>query len=1064
MSEDLIRNGIMGRKNDNNKKNTWLKSIDNEKLLLVVKVALIVALAIIMFYPPYLQGLFFEKHILPTAIFVFSVFILFCIYKLLKNDYMLFKTPIDYIALGFVVIYFISISVAVHTRSAIIELIKYCMYCAVFYMVSEIADNLQTKRLFLSVIVASSVGTSIIGLDSTIGSNFVRVLNNLFNTLGVKGDIFFGLFIDNNIHSTLQYSNAMASYVMATFFIVVGLLLVEKRAWKRALYGVAAYILALTFMLTHSTGAILIFPVALVIFIIVSPKKNRTKSVVYAVLLPIPAVVVSFLATPYLSIGIFSKRAFAFMLAGLAGTAALSLVLHFMVNLLQGISWKAYAAFAAVVIIALPFIARHMIQASVPLELSHTVNENDGYKIVEKDIALTPGRKYILRYNVEAKMQDDKPYAYAVNIDSKSRKNILFDGSTVLVSIGLNGTESESNGENDIQFTVPTDSNLVTFKFINYFSGTYVLFDNVRIIDAETEETVNKITLKNRYKLGDAIAKLNNVRYDRSGLIRIVFYIDGLRLFKDHWLLGKGGGAWEYLYRQYQSYNYQSSQAHNYPLQVGIETGIFGILILLCLIVFLVYIYKQYYKTQTIITCSLDEGGEKQDSNPFIIASVVTAIASLFIHSVIDFDFSESAMLLMFWQLIAVFNAEVRHTLTFTEMVPFYNNKRVRVKQRFGDHRLGIAGVAVSIIVSVILLVFSVNFVKAAAYAKKAYDSVRENRLEEAINEINEAIRADKYNEKYVIGYNPIPARSDIKAGLADILLMKQELLEQKEQVDEKITQTETAVFQRQHAVLSSHLQRIEKSSSNNLNLNNNLASYYFRIGRINQGIEYLNQGTKLFPLGPTIWYSKVNIYYQIMSMYFNQEDYETAEKYLSTALGVIDEVAKVNGNNLNPFSMNEDSVKILQKMQFMEDNWNDVNDLTKINKIIHYTITDMDVNLDGIPDQWMAGNSELLTMNIKERGIGINTRESSYIYTRYPLKLEKGKKYTVEVKLDRHMETVAFEIAGVREKTVFDTLELNRYIGEFTVDNEPNENGDQLRVYFGSDCVIENIIVVESN
>ena len=54
--------------------------------------------------------------------------------------------------------------------------------------------------------------------------------------------------------------------------------------------------------------------------------------------------------------------------------------------------------------------------------------------------------------------------------------------------------------------------------------------------------------------------------------------------------------AWNYLYRQYQSYNYASSQAHNYPLQLGIETGILGIIILLGLVIVLIVAYYKYCK------------------------------------------------------------------------------------------------------------------------------------------------------------------------------------------------------------------------------------------------------------------------------------------------------------------------------------------------------------------------------------------------------------------------------------------------------------------------------------
>ena len=126
-----------------------LNKLKREILLSRLKIILFAALMIIVFYPPYLQGLFFEKHYLPAQIFVFAVFILFLIYKWMKKEPVFFKTPVDYIAAGFVIVYFISIFAAVHTRSAIIEWMKYLMYFAVFYMLSDLADNLKTKLITL---------------------------------------------------------------------------------------------------------------------------------------------------------------------------------------------------------------------------------------------------------------------------------------------------------------------------------------------------------------------------------------------------------------------------------------------------------------------------------------------------------------------------------------------------------------------------------------------------------------------------------------------------------------------------------------------------------------------------------------------------------------------------------------------------------------------------------------------------------------------------------------------------------------------------------------------------
>jgi tetratricopeptide (TPR) repeat protein len=1028
----------------------------NETRFKGLRIFLLAAVSLVIFYPPYLQGLFFEKDVLPTAIYVFALFILFCVYKWIKKDYTFFKTPIDYAALGFVIVYAISLFTAVHTRSAIIELMKYCMYFAVFYMISDLADSMKTRKLFLWIIIASAMGVSIIGLDSAIGGNLVRMLNKIFNVFGVQGNMFFGLFVSNRIHSTLQYPNALAAYVMAVFFITIGLLMTESKVWVKAVCGACAYALFLTFMLTQSAGALLLFPVVLVFFFAVSPKGKRINATAHSILPAIPAALISFLVRSDLSETEFSKRAFTIMLTGLIVSVILSIAIKYIGAFLQKVNWKVYAALAVVLIIVIPIGAKVILNASVPLEISHDIFETDGVKQVSQDITLIAGKEYILRYTAETTMQEEKQYAYNVRISNKNRKNILFGGDMQIVSQNIKEATDE---ENDIHFVVPEDSNLINIRFLNYYAGTSVTLDNARIIDPQTGKTVKEVILKNKYNLESNINRIRNIRYDRSGLTRLIFYQDGIKIFRSYWLFGGGGGAWEYLYRQYQSYNYQSTQAHNYPLQLGIETGILGLLILLFLVIILLNLYFKYYKKHNEVKAE-DRTNNNEDSSSLLTASIAAGIAALLLHSIIDFDFSEAAMLLLFWQLIAIFNSEIKASLAFTEMMPA--NWTTSKSNKSVNNARGKAGMGFSALLCIVLLVFASNFVKASVYARKAYENLGENKMEEAITNINEAIDKDKYNERYVIGYNPMPTRPDIKAGLADILLMKSDLLQKREQYREEITQAELGLFQRQFAVMNDHIKRIEENRNNNLNLTNNLASFCFSTGQVDKGLEYLNEGIKLFPFEPSIWQSKVNVYYQIMSRYFNESDYAKAEKYLSSALNVIQDAMQVNEGNMSPFIFDEDTIKSLQTMQFMRGNWGNNEELRKINEIVHYTVPYMDINQDGLPDQWISGNPELINISASEHGIDISSEDGGYIYTRHPIKLEKGKNYAIEIIVDKAVDTMAYQVVNITRKTVFQAQGQNKYTAEFLVENDPRENGNQFRLYFDSDCIIQSITMVE--
>ena len=1048
-------------KSDKNTK-TKLKAVKNEKLITRMRAFLIAAMAIIIFYPPYLQGLFFEKHILPTGIFVFAVFIIFLVYKWLKKDFDFLKTPIEYIALAFVAVYFISIFNAVHTRSAIIEWLKYCMYFAVFYMITELANALKTKLLFLWTIIASAVGVSIIGLDSAIGGKFVGVLNKIFNILGYKGDMFFGLFVSNRINSTLQYPNALASYVMAVFFLTIGMLMIQKKWWQKAITGACSFILFTTFILTHSRGAWLLFPVALAIFFLVVPKGNRIKAVTHVLLLVIPAIAVSYMITPYLSVDILNVKALGLLMAGIIVSGLIGIISKYIGSAMQKINWIVYVGLIAVSAVLVIVAGIHVINSSVPVELRHETTAENRTQSISKDVALKPGKEYILTYEAEAWMEEEKPYAYFVMIYNKNERNILFGGNTQLLSENLQATNGVE--ERSLKFTTPEDSKLISIYFSNYYAGTGVKVDNVKIIDPETNNVIKEIALKNKYNIDSITNRFQNILRQKSLVSRAIFYKDGFEIFKDRWFLGGGGGAWNNLYRQYQSYNYASSQAHNFPLQLGIETGIIGLLALLCLTIVLAYAYIKYCKKEKQQNYQEKniKGDDTKLTEGFLNASVITAIATLLMHSVIDFDFSEASMLLLFWQLIAIYNREMRDKLSVQEMLPL-GTKDKAILQKSKNRYESKTKIIVGVIIAAITFSLDSSFYIASLYAQKAYENLRNNDIQMAIGSINKAISFDRFNEKYLLGFNPVPTRPDIKTGLADLLFIKNSLMQEKEQKGEKIPKNEQLEIQQQFAAANKRINDLEKEANNNLNLSSNIASFYFKTGQTEKGLEYLDNSIKQFPFEPSLWHSKVDVYFQLMGTHFNNGEHDTAKEYIHLGLNIINKATEVNKRNMNPFVLKEETIALLQRMQFMNDHW-DQDDISDINKIVHYSMFDMDVNMDGMPDQWRISDATLFNASIIDNGIEIKASGRSFIYTQYNIKLEKGKTYQIDVKLKNPVEYMAYHISGITPKALPLTQANGKYTAELLVENEPNENGNQFRVYFEENCLFKSIVIKEKN
>lgn len=1025
-----------------NKKSDILK-IKNSKLIKGMRIIIIIALAILFFYPPYLQGLFFEQHILPTGIFIFFVFLLFWIYKLIIKDYYIFKTPLEYAVFGFVIIYLISFFVAVHKRTAFIECLKYCMYFAVFYMISELIDNDITQSVFLWTIVGSAVGVSIIGLDSAIGGNIVRFLNKIFYFFGVEGNLFFGLFVDNRINSTLQYPNALASYLLAVFFITIGFLLMNKDWWKRLLIALSSFILFLTFILTQSRGVYLLFPALIITYLFTITKGKRIKAATQIALITLPALLVAIFISPYLSSDKLNNKAIIILSVGLVIVGATGSAAIYIGEYLEKINIKTYIAIIAPVCILLICSIFIVVNSSIPVELIHTSDEDSGLKMVSHDVKLIPGKDYILCYDADVIVNEKQTYAYYTEILTLSKSDIIFGRDKKVLLQYFN--EGSGKHQEKLSFTTPADSDLIRINFVNYFSGTGVTIDNVKFIDPVSGKTAKKVILKNKYGLERFLTRVKNLSSQQSFLIRNIYYLDGLKIFKQNWLLGGGGGTWDFLYRQFQSYNYPSSQAHNYPLQLGIETGLIGILVLATLVA---YIIIGYYK---LIKKIHDD--EKQ---VYSISSIAIAATTLFVHSAFDFNFSEAAIFLLFWQLLSILNRKMRD----------YQVYKVFSVNGLSKSNAGSKFRISHVIVGVIIIFLIINCMKltiASNFANKAYKQLVSNNIDKAITYMNNAIKLDKLNEKYIIGYSPLPSRPDIKVGLTDLVLIKSDLVDYKIANGEQVPNSELQFLQQQFTSANNYVVGIEGKAKNNINLTSNLASYYFSIGETEKGIYYLNELLQLYPFEPSLWQSKVNLHYQLMSQYINNGDYERARENLDIGLNVIDEVLEVNQRNMNPFILTSETVELLQKMQYIKDKWNTLN-INNVNDLVLYTIPKLDVNFDNIPDQW-NNRDDFITLSLTNEGIDIKASNTGLIYTQYPLTFEKGKDYAIEVELYKPVKALYYTIPNIINEVTGFMQDENIYRSSFHIDdNIVNNEATELRIYFSENCIINSVTVAEKN
>lgn len=312
----------MANKTRRKEKTSKKKKVEHNKAILknqnfndYSRLALMAAVGILLFYPPYFRGLFFATEMLTTHLATSAVFLLWCISSFRKKDVTLRIGLLDWLVLGYAVMYCLSIIGAVDTRQAMAGALKAINYGLIYFLVAQITFDMKSFRNWLVVLYASSVGVALIGIGCATG--YVNY------PAGFDGQ---------NITSTLQYTNATSAYMAIMSIVGITLALISKNVWWQLLYSFTTSLLVLVSVNAASKGAWVIFILALVLFLVGMPARYRTKSVYF------------FIVT--MAAGLASSHFFMLNIQNEAPVSALlSLGLGIALVIVAGLTWQGLVRF-----------------------------------------------------------------------------------------------------------------------------------------------------------------------------------------------------------------------------------------------------------------------------------------------------------------------------------------------------------------------------------------------------------------------------------------------------------------------------------------------------------------------------------------------------------------------------------------------------------------------------------------------------------------------------------------------------------------------------------------------
>lgn len=555
------------------------------------------SLATLLFLSPFFRGLFFAENQYIALFFMTIVFWLIWFWKCFQNRVGFFCSPMDYAVFALPLVYLISAFNAANTGAAVNEVVKNTLYFMLFWSVSRFITNKESAERLMMVIYAAAVGVAMAGL---------------LTATGIVVNIEDG-FLDGRIYSSLQYPNALASYLVAALYIglylwqkysglaTAGIAESDKKSVKRHfwfiyiapyLYSAGTYIIGVVLVGTKSNGGFLTLGLTMAIYFVLVRGPERIRLLVHLLTVFIPA----------------AAAAFLFIRFALENAAAMA--------------WMSVLAGALLVLI---------------LQYLNGIITSRGF------------------WDTFWK-----------------RRILLVLGAAAFILIGG--------------------------LFVYSYTSIH-------------QDLVSKMIAEFRL---------------RNASERIYFYSDALKMVKEHPFTGWGGGGWAEAYQSYQGYLYSSKQVHSYYVQLLVEAGALGLLVVLGIgLLFLRLIYALY----------------RNYPDKHMVYTIFIAILAVAGHAAIDFNLSLAALTMVLFTLLGIaagLHASMKSADSGLSKSPV-------VQRRTKDYiSAGVVSAAC------ILVIFTAgSFSSAAGSARDAGTALQRGDLNSAVSFMSLAVKNNPFNGEY---------------------------------------------------------------------------------------------------------------------------------------------------------------------------------------------------------------------------------------------------------------------------------------------------------------------------
>lgn len=719
-----------------------MNDLKKESLKDTLSSILDIIICLLLFIMSMYKGGFYKADTAFSNLAISSIGVGVVIVKLIrniKNNNIVNKSWIITILDGFVLLlpicFLLSIlfNTAADLEGSITEFFTYLNFSIIYF----ITRSTKNRNYYINTIILIGAVLAILGIDELT----TRSIESAFSSMSIN----YLTESTGRLSATLQYANVTALLMLiASIFSIMRIIEHRKEKEFISKYKVIAYtfltiLLNTCIILTSSRMAVILLVIsymAISIFCLVT-KKHRSIMLNIGLSLLISVLAVNKIEG-YILAKEYIRVTYTYLLLLL-----FNILFHFIVfrlekeidriKITKDVKKKLLISLTATLLITTILIC----SINTPLEIT-TIN----------DESITISRNIYSKFNIGQnslfisleKSQDADYDIYIYSVDEDFNKEKLINLKN------MEETEDKGFVKLNSTFNVPENVNNLRIN-LKVKAGT-VKVNKLKINDESIKLSYIILPDELVFKVRDTFM------HDQNNILRYEYYEDAIKLIKISPVIGHGGEGFLARYQEVQESNYISSEVHSSILQIGVETGIIGMIVFTAILTISIFAIIKSIKI-------LDER-----IHLFIFLII---LVSFIVMSAFDITLSYQLFVLILAIILGI------SASYYFENFKKQNKTIYKLDNKSRGALLDICVLSTALLVTVFSAYYALNIYKASMVSISQKESI-ENEVQESYTKISvyeKKLTLDKYNTDNALKLNKL-YEEHIKL-LNDIMLTEQD-------------------------------------------------------------------------------------------------------------------------------------------------------------------------------------------------------------------------------------------------------------------------------------------------